>query len=89
MPCGCVVYILTRGVPCSFLKQGMLWVWNIISAWASALLVLAVMGNAKASSCGTGDGTATHAFFILCLYTYLVFTITVGRGDINIYVCFN
>ena len=43
----------------------MLWVWYIISAWASALLVLTVMGNAKASARGTGNSTATHAFFIL------------------------
>lgn len=26
-----------------------------ISAWASALLVQTVMGNARASECGTGD----------------------------------
>ena len=35
-------------------------IWDIlkviyISAWASALLVLTVMGNAKASARGTGD----------------------------------
>ena len=33
-----------------------------VSAWASALLVLAVMGNAKASSRWTSNSTATHAF---------------------------
>lgn len=81
MPCGCVVYILTRGVPCSFLKQGMLWVWNIISAWASALLVLAVMGNAKASSCGTGDGTATHAFSFSA-FTRILFLLSQWVGVI-------
>ena len=33
-----------------------------VSAWASALLVLTVMGNAKASDCGMSNSTATHAF---------------------------
>lgn len=40
-----------------------------VSAWASALLVLAVMGNAKAPSRRTGNSTATHAFPFM---TYLL-----------------
>lgn len=36
------------------------------TAWVSALLVLTIMGNAKASSCGTSDITSSHAF----LYIY-------------------
>ena len=50
---------------CPVERLGMPWVRYIISAWASALLVLTVMGNAKASARGTGNSTATHAFFIL------------------------
>ena len=49
---------------CPVERLGMPWVRYIISAWASALLVLTVMGNAKASARGTGDSTATHAFFV-------------------------
>lgn len=30
-----------------------------IQAWASALLVLTAMGNARASECGTGDESST------------------------------
>lgn len=47
---------------CAFI--GMPIVALYVSAWASALLVLAVMGNAKASSRWTSNGTATHAFFV-------------------------
>lgn len=35
---------------------------SYISAWASALLVQTVMGNARASECGTGDEFDSHAF---------------------------
>lgn len=73
MPCGCVYtssprYALSRRViGCA---KGVVY---HISAWASALLVLAVMGNAKASSCGTGDGTATHAFSFTALHVFLFY----------------
>ena len=35
-----------------------------ISAWASALLVLTVMGNARASKCGTSDRHRFPRFFL-------------------------
>ena len=34
-----------------------------ISAWASALLVLTAMGNARASIRGTGDESSTLFYF--------------------------
>ena len=46
-----------------------------------ALLVLAVMGNAKASSCGTGDGTATHAFSFSA-FTRILFLLSQWVGVI-------
>ena len=35
-----------------------------IQAWASALLVLTVMGNTRASKCGTSDGKTPTLFFV-------------------------
>ena len=35
-----------------------------ISAWASALLVQTVMGNARASECRTGNEFDSHAFSV-------------------------
>ena len=49
-----------------------------ISAWASALLVLTVMGNAKASSCGTSDSDRLPRFFVYVLFRLIV--IDLGRG---------
>ena len=43
-----------------------------IQAWASALLVLTVMGNTRASKCGTSDGMNSHAFFVYVLLTRFV-----------------
>ena len=48
-----------------------------ISAWASALLVQTVMGNARASECGTGDEFDSHAFFCICR-CYIVFCLDGG-----------
>ena len=38
-----------------------------IQAWASALLVLTVMGNTRASKCGTSDGKTPTLFFVYVL----------------------
>ena len=69
-----------------FNRQPMLYPWHsswttwlvYISAWASALLVLTVMGNAKASSCGTSDSDRLPRFFVYVLFRLIV--IDLGRG---------
>ena len=43
-----------------------------IQAWASALLVLTVMGITRASMRGTSDGMNSHAFFVYVLLTRFV-----------------
>ena len=48
-----------------------------VEAWASALLVQTVMGNARASECGTGDEFDSHAFFCICR-CYIVFCLDGG-----------
>lgn len=46
------------------------------SAWGSALLVQIVMGNAKASNCGTSDKYSHPRFFVsLCQHTAFFFII--------------
>ena len=69
---------------CAFI--GMPIVALYVSAWASALLVLAVMGNAKASSRWTSNGTATHAFFVYIQQNLKLTTIHAGSCMILIHI---
>ena len=69
---------------CAFI--GMPIVALYVSAWASALLVLAVMGNAKASSRWTSNGTAPHAFFVYIQQNLKLTTIHAGSCMILIHI---
>ena len=64
MPCGCVLY-QPRLYPYVFcMDRGDVYI--NISAWASALLVRTVMGNARALSSGTGNRYRLPRFFRIC-----------------------
>ena len=64
MPMG--MYIMIDAIAVALLCENigaMVWVSLYISAWASALLVLLVQGNAKASDCGTSNKYRLSRFF--------------------------
>ena len=64
MPCGCVLYKPLL-YPCVFcMDKGDVCI--NISAWASALLVQTVMGNARALSSGTSNRYRLPRFFRIC-----------------------
>ena len=62
-------YVLKYRRVCSALRRHTLSAY--ISAWASALLVQTVMGNAKASECRDGQQVQTPALFLYVAIHYL------------------
>ena len=64
MPMGMYIMIDTIAVALLCENIGtMVWVSLYISAWASALLVLLVQGNAKVSGCETSNKYRLSRFF--------------------------
>ena len=66
MPVGMYTMIDTTAVALPYENIGAIaWVFLYISAWASALLVLLVQGNAKASGCGMSNKYRLSRFFLV------------------------